>query len=69
MGFAIWRDRIWAELWSIGQLLNNLPGDINTDYRHIAKPRAVVCNANRNLILREDFIDIFPIQEASKQNS
>jgi hypothetical protein len=37
-GFAIWRDRIWAELWIIGQLLNNLPGDINTDYRHIAKP-------------------------------
>jgi ketosteroid isomerase-like protein len=24
--------------WFIGQLLNNLPGDINTDYRHIAKP-------------------------------
>jgi hypothetical protein len=22
----------------IGQLLNNLPSDINTDYRHIAKP-------------------------------
>jgi hypothetical protein len=24
--------------WFIGQHLNNLPGDINTDYRHIAKP-------------------------------
>ena len=38
MGLAQWRDRIWAELWIIGQLLYNLPGDINTDYRHIAKP-------------------------------
>jgi hypothetical protein len=47
MGFAIWRDRTWAELWIIGQLLNNLPGDINTDYRHIAKPRAVVRNINK----------------------
>ena len=37
-GFAIWRDRIWAELWIIDELLNNLPSDINTDYRHIAKP-------------------------------
>jgi hypothetical protein len=37
-GFALWRDRIWAELRIIGQLWNNLPGDINTDYRHIAKP-------------------------------
>jgi hypothetical protein len=26
----------------IGQLLNNLPGDINTDYRHIAKPWPLV---------------------------
>jgi hypothetical protein len=24
--------------WFIDQFLNNLPGDINTDYRHIAKP-------------------------------
>jgi hypothetical protein len=36
--FAVWRDRTSAELWIIGQLLCNLPGDINTDYRHIAKP-------------------------------
>src|SRR5689334_22158171 len=53
MGFAIWRDRIWAELWIIGQLLNNLPGDINTDCRHIAKPRAVSGNHMNTLIIED----------------
>ena len=30
--------------WFIDQLLNNLPGDINTDYRHIAKPWPLYAN-------------------------
>jgi hypothetical protein len=38
MGLAQWRDRTLAELWIIGQLLNNIPSDINTDYRLCAKP-------------------------------
>src|SRR5690349_3858273 len=40
--------------WFIGQLLNNLPSDINTDYRHIAKPwpLAAICLINfRNFYL------------------
>jgi hypothetical protein len=34
--------------WFIGQLLNNLPSDINTDYRHIAKPWPLVASVSNH---------------------
>ena len=57
---AQWRDRIWAELWIIGQLLYNLPGDINTDYRHFAK-RWTLCgvpDANFSKIQRKYYLSL-----------
>lgn len=55
MGLAQWWDRIRADFGVPDRILNNLPSDINTDYRHCFKPWPLLHFTSEKLLKWDPF--------------